>query len=201
MGLTLHYQGKIKDIGQIAVLQQEVQDICETMNWKYRTDAIVFDLPPAVMQQIGMAEYDKVILNGVNFCPHPKSESVNLYFNQQGKLANLLTLNFADTNTDPVAAFSCFTKTQFAGPEIHIAIVKLLKYLDKKYELSIHSEDEGEYWDTLDESRLNNNFERNEVLQDMVMHALEGIELTPTMDPAEILKQIDNYLKRIGEKN
>ena len=201
MGLTLHYQGKINDIGQIEALQQEVQDICETMQWTYQMKTMNFKLPPSIMQHHGIEEYEDMVINGISFSPHPDSEYVQLYFSQQGILVNPLSLIYVDSNTNPLSIISCFTKTQFAGPEIHIAIVKLLKYLDEKYQLSLSVDDEGEYWEHLDKTRLYNNFERSGVLMDMVAHALEGMEDASVMAPAEILKQIENYLRKIGEKN
>lgn len=201
MGLTLHYKGKIEDLHQIEELQKEVQDICETMNWKFRVGDMEFNLPPPVMEHIGMEAYGKVKLSGVGFCPHPESEWVQLYFDQQGSLSNFMTLNLADSNTDPETINWCSTKTQYAGPEIHIAIVKLLDYLNKKYKLSIVARDEGDYWGSFDSSRLYNNFERHSVLQDIVRHALEGRDDRPAVSTSEILKQIDNILKRIGEKS
>jgi len=61
--------------------------------------------------------------------------------------------------------------------------------------------DEGEYWETKDETRLKNNFERNGVLIDMVAHALKGTENAPAMTPFGILKQIENILKKISDRD
>ncbi|NWG28500.1 MAG: hypothetical protein HXY48_08200, partial [Ignavibacteriaceae bacterium] len=47
-----------------------------------------------------------------------------------------------------------FIKTQFAPPEIHIAIVKLLKYLKNKYIANLEVIDEGGYWETEDKELL-----------------------------------------------
>jgi len=199
MGLTFHYQGTIKETKRIAALTEEVKDICDTMDWRYQTRNFEFKLDAYVMEHIGFAGQSKVILRGIMFCPHPDSEWVYLYFTEKGQLTNPATLQFVDTSIDPKLIFSAYTKTQKAGPEIHIALLKLIDYLNKKYELSLEITDEGEYWETRDEVRLKNNFERNGVLIDMVTHALEGTEITPAMTPMGILKQIEDILKKISK--
>ena len=35
MGLTLHYQGRIKDLRHIPELTTEVADICQSLDWPY----------------------------------------------------------------------------------------------------------------------------------------------------------------------
>jgi hypothetical protein len=41
-----------------------------------------------------------------------------------------------------------FIKTQFAPVEIHIAVIKLLKYIQQKYISNLDVYDEGDYWQT-----------------------------------------------------
>ena len=201
MGLTFHYQGTIKEVKRIADLSDEVKDICETMNWRYQNRDFEFKLDKHVMQHIGFENKASIALRGIMFCPHPESEWVYLYFTEKGQLTSPATLQFVDTSIEPEFIFSAFTKTQYAGPEVHIAVLKLLDYLDKKYELSLQITDEGEYWETKDETRLKNNFERNGVLIDMVAHAMEGTETTPAMTPLGILKQIEDILKKISKRD
>ncbi len=201
MGLTFHYQGTIKETERIADLTDEVIDICETMDWRYQTRDFEFKLDPHVLQHIGFENHSRVVLQGIMFCPHPKSEWIYLYFTEKGQLTSPATLQFIDTTIDPEFIFSAFTKTQEAGPEVHIATLKLLDYLNKKYELSLAITDEGEYWETKNETRLKNNFERNGVLNDIVAHALKGAEVTPAMTPLGILKQIEDILKKISKRD
>jgi hypothetical protein len=201
MGLTFHYKGTIQDTKRIVELTEEVKDICETMDWRYQNRNFEFEFDAHILQHLGFEDHSKILLRGIMFCPHPESEWVYLYFTEKGQLTSPATLQFVDTNSDPVLIFSAFTKTQYAGPEIHIAILKLLDYLNKKYNLSLDINDEGEYWETKDETRLKNNFERNGVLIDMVAHALKGTENAPAMTPFGILKQIENILKKISDRD
>jgi len=201
MGLTFHYQGTIKEIKRISELSDEVKDICETMDWRYQNRDFEFKLDTHVMQHIGFENQSSIVVRGIMFCPHPESEWVYLYFTKRGQLTSPATLQFVDISIDPKFIFSAFTKTQYAGPEVHVAVLKLLDYLNRKYELSLQITDEGEYWETKDETRLKNNFERNGMLNDMVAHALEGSEVTPAMTPLGILKQIEDILKKISKRD
>jgi len=46
-----------------------------------------------------------------------------------------------------------FVKTQFAGPDVHIKVVELLRQL-KPFLVTLKIEDEGEYWETNDKKKL-----------------------------------------------
>jgi hypothetical protein len=71
---------------------------------------------------------------GVVLRPHPWSEPVELVF-EGGALRK------------------SWVKTQFAGPETHIAIVELFRALAPSFE-RLTIDDEGQYWDTSDRNRL-----------------------------------------------
>ncbi len=51
-------------------------------------------------------------------------------------------------------------KTQFAGIEVHKAVIKLLKHLKEAYFSEFELSDEGGYWDKLDEEKQNTQFNR-----------------------------------------
>ncbi|MCK6692591.1 MAG: hypothetical protein L6Q97_10870 [Thermoanaerobaculia bacterium] len=67
-------------------------------------------------------------------------------------------------------------KTQFAGPDVHIALVKLLKYLEKKYLDAVEVTDEGDYWETEDRARLEKNFDTLTHFIKVVGDALENYQ-------------------------
>lgn len=47
-----------------------------------------------------------------------------------------------------------YVKTQFAGADVHIKIVELLRQL-KPFLVKLEVEDEGEYWESSDKNKLN----------------------------------------------
>jgi hypothetical protein len=86
-------------------------------------------------------------------------------------------------------------KTQGAGEDIHIALVHLLKYLEKMYFSYIEVNDEGNYWQTMDKAVLREHFGVYNGLMDAVSEFLENAEWTPTDNPNEIVKQLEDLLK------
>ena len=45
-------------------------------------------------------------------------------------------------------------KTQFSGPDIHVWVIGLLKYLKKHYISNLEVSEESEYWETGDRRKL-----------------------------------------------
>jgi hypothetical protein len=136
MGITIHYKGSLRDAALTAELAEEIADICKSMGWQYET--------------VGKDD-----VSGIIFQPHPKCEIVELVFDRKGRLINPLVY----PDDDPALMVEwVHTKTQFAGPDVHIAVVKLLKYLKRKYLTDLEVEDEGEYWTREDRAYLLNKF-------------------------------------------
>ena len=57
-------------------------------------------------------------------------------------------------------------KTQFAGQDAHITLLKFLRYLEAKYFTHFYLVDEGGYWETNDEAVLKAQFEKYEFILD-----------------------------------
>ena len=174
MGLTLYYQGRIKDLRRIPELTTEVADICQSLDWTYHLiDDVETIAAQVVPWEPGEGDPKKVWLRGLFFTP-PGCETAILVFSSSGRLFNLLRLQFADQDDDPEYLYMLHTKTQYAGEDVHIALVTLFKYLEKKYDLELKMSDEGNYWDTLDRSVLNERFEDYRSLIEAVGSALRN---------------------------
>ena len=91
--------------------------------------------------------------------------------------------------------FTACTKTQYAGPEAHIAIIKLLKYISGKYLTNFIVNDEGKYWDTGDEKILYAEFEKYNLLVNMVGEVLSGLQTSPDDTPTSLIEKIEKILK------
>lgn len=92
-----------------------------------------------------------------------------------------------------------FVKTQFAPPDIHISIVKLLRFLQKKYIPDLQVIDEGEYWETGDRDLL---IEKMRFLQnklDQVEQALSTInpDHARLFSPDQLAQLIENKLQNL----
>lgn len=83
-----------------------------------------------------------------------------------------------------------FVKTQFAGYEIHITIILLLKYLEKKYFKNFTVLDEGEFWETGNTGLLIDNFKRYTTLLNSITASLE-------INDRKQGESIEEYFKRI----
>jgi hypothetical protein len=88
-------------------------------------------------------------LNGIVFSPE-NYEPLFFTFAKDGKLYSPVYLKY---NIEPATTIS--VKTQYAGIDAHIAFIKLLKHLSKKYFSEFDLSDEGKYWETDDEKKGN----------------------------------------------
>ena len=123
--LTIHYQGT-SEPQTMRKLISELKLISDELQWKY----FVIDDNKFV---------------GILITIHEKCEPLSLIISKQGRLIHPAWLN--DKNP-PEYAFYVSTKTNFSTVDSHIAIVKLLKYIKRKYIFDLQVTDEGEYYET-----------------------------------------------------
>ncbi len=120
MSVIISYSGWLKRMEDLPALVKEVRKICGRAG---------FD----ISQHSGK-------LSGISFAI-PPGQIVDLTFNNAGRLRRSDPRCFTNDSVFEV----CFG-TQEAGVEIHIFIVKLLKYLGSKYFSSLFVMDWGAYW-------------------------------------------------------
>lgn len=182
MGLSIHYSGTIKDFARINELIAEVADICQSLNWTYHI----------------IKEPNAGQLNGICFSPE-KCEPIFLTFLPGGRMCspvNLMNRDLYEKNgLDAELVYTTSTKTQFAGPDAHIAIIKLLRYLKEKYFSVFELSDEGMYWETVDEKILLSQFAKYEFLLNAVAGALSEMEAIPGETPLSLTDRIEKMLK------
>src|SRR6187200_2635774 len=136
MGLTIFYSGKIRDMRLLPALTEEVMDICDNIHWISGYFNPVPEIP----------------LTGFQFHP-PGSEPIFMTFRNDGMLADPIYFIFRDdpfAPPDPREEFWLSSVTQYAGMNAHMALIKLLKYLSRKYFDSFELIDVSEYWETGD---------------------------------------------------
>lgn len=183
MGLTIYYSGSITSEELLEPLVEAVTDICKSLEW----ESTIFT---------GINDEDQ--LRGICFSPE-KSEPVFLTFIPGGRLCSPTSLMCRDIYDDVRFAkelmFTACTKTQYAGPEAHIAIIKLLKYISGKFLTNFIVKDEGKYWETGDEKILYAEFEKYNLLVNMVGGALSGLHSSPDDTPMSLIEKIEQILK------
>ena len=179
MGLSMHYSGFLRHKKLLDPLIEEVKEVSETLDW---TTYII----------------DDKNLKGISFAPEG-SEPVFLTFNHNNRLLssmNILVKEIYDgVHFDKELMFTTTAKTQYAGPDAHIAILKLLKHISAKYLESFTLSDEGSYWETGDEKILYAQFKKYETALNLVQEALQDFTATPGETVSSLAERIENVLK------
>ncbi len=183
MGLSIHYSGMIRHISLVKPLIEEATDVCKSMQWKY-----------SVITETG----DEGV-NGIVFSPE-NCEPVFLTFLRNRRMCSPINLkyqaSYAADGLDPELVYTTSTKTQYAGPATHIALLKFLKYLKGKYFETFEMDDEGFYWETNDEKILVERFNHYSYLLHAVVEALSGITHEPGETTDSLADRIEDILKK-----
>ncbi len=176
MGLSIHYSGSITDVALIQPLTEEVQDVCTSLNWNYHL-------------------FDDEHFKGICFSPE-ECEPLFLTFTPEGILASPVLWQL---KIEPITTIA--TKTQFAGIEAHIAVIKLLKHVQAKYLASFELFDEGGYWESDDEGVLKKQFDRYNFLLDAVCEGLQNFKAVPGETPESLGNRLERFLKERWKEN
>lgn len=179
MGLSIHYSGTILQADLIKPMTEEVVDICTSLGWRFH-----------------IIEDDEI--SGVVFSPK-ECEPISLTFNQDGRLLspqNILVKDIYDGITlDKELIFTTSTKTQYAGKDVHIAVIKLLKHLSKKYMKDFNLKDEGLYWETDDETVLSDQFNAYDSALKIVSETLQNMSAVPDETIESLAERIERLLR------
>ena len=153
MGVTIHYRGRLNDVGQIDALCDELADIAKAMGWQTMRRDDDWDRPADARLRYtpeGASIEGHLGLKGIQLTPTEDAESLPFFFDAEGNLRSPMTMVLLlDGTLEPGQAWVS-VKTQFASAELHVWIVGLLKYLNKRYLSDLEVSDEGRYWETGD---------------------------------------------------
>ena len=137
MGLSIYYSGQLRDVSLIPAIVEEVIDICDGLQWRCEIFETSIKYP----------------LSGVVFCP-AGSEDIWLTFLSDGCLASPESLYDIIGNRLVLSKDLLITSVvQFAGPDVHMRLIQMLRYLSNKYFRYLNMTDESEYWKTGDPER------------------------------------------------
>jgi hypothetical protein len=193
MGVCINYIGSLNTTDSIFDFIEEIEDICKIMEWKYsiidedwtKKSDVRFIKDPITNQ---MDIQGDVYLKGIIFTP-PDCESMQFLFDIDGKMTDLFQKAFENSSNEYKPKYQ-WTKTQFAGVEVHIALIKLLKYIKSKYIANLEVKDEGEYWEYEDKQRL----EKNMGIINAGIELITGIaENSQSLDI--FLEKLDSWIK------
>jgi hypothetical protein len=187
MGLSINYSGSFNPNASLQEMIEEVKDIAKIYQWKYHIYETSFP------KQTDKEKYDDKIY-GISFKP-PDCETISLEFLSNMRMSSSVHLDFfgnSDNKEYQQYLYLLSVKTQFAGIKIHMLIIHLLKYLEKKYFLNFQVNDEGKYWETSDEDVLKGMFSRYNELLDSVCDGIQNF-------PAKPGESLESYFERLIE--
>ena len=121
------------------------------MNWHYA--CLDEDWSQSANATIEISEQGSQItghlpLKGIVLTLNPKCETLEFLFDSNGNLRDPISMvNISEGTLKPEDVWIS-VKTQYAGPETHIGVIGLLKYLKKLYIPDLEVQDEGGYWET-----------------------------------------------------
>jgi len=137
MGVTIHYEGQLIDEEAFCGLVDVVLKFSDERGWA--TERIESQ-EVTLLRVRDEKEWDYVgPVKGVAIYPHVDCDSICLEFDRDLYLQE-------------------FTKTQFAGAEIHVKVIELLKAI-RPFFRELKIEDEGEYQETGDLQLLRSHIE------------------------------------------
>ncbi|MCG2716110.1 MAG: hypothetical protein L6422_07475 [Candidatus Marinimicrobia bacterium] len=191
MGISVHYKGRINDPvreGNLRLnidrLIDEISDICGDMKWEYtviQKEENDIDHPP---------------IQGIVFSIHEGCEIVGFIFDKKGYLRSPISIPFYEENDNHQLVVS--VKTQFSSPDIHIVLIKLLRYIKSKYIENLEVTDEGEFWETSNKERLKYLFDFLNEKLNMIGDILEGNKnnFSESDSPEQIADKVEELLSK-----
>jgi hypothetical protein len=195
MGLSIHYSGTIKELSQIQILTDELEDICKGLGWKYHIwDGKNFDDAVNKNFTVSKIDFDFTELRGITMIPE-ECEPVDVVFFPTGILCSVIKLKLNDGAANELMVETVSVKTQFAGPDVHKTIIELFIYLQPKYFSAFEMSDESYYWETRDVNKMLQQFARYNFILDKVAAALQNFNSTPNETAALLAERLEEYLK------
>jgi hypothetical protein len=200
MGVTIHYRGRLNDVGQIGRLCDELADIAAAMGWESTRLDDDWEQPADARLQhtsAGAKIVGNLGLKGIWIKPDVEVESLRFCFDRDGNLrCPVGMVSILDGTLKPEDAW-VFVKTQFGPPQIHVWIIGLLKYLKKHYIADLQVSDEGEYWETGDIRILSKRMDFLNKKIEQIAGKLSSTRLgdASNLSPDEIVARIEKLLR------
>ena len=196
MGLSFHYNAIIRDSKHVQELTTEVKDICLSLGWEFQIwplENLAGDNP-----DYRINNYELNDLKGISFTPE-NCETVFLTFLPDNNLVSPVDFILGKELHPYTNDRTLSTKTQFAGIDCHLAIMKLMLYLKEKYFSKLDITDEGQYWETKNEDILKKQFQLYEGYLNAVSDAFSELKSIPGESPASLADRIEQILNTIHQ--
>jgi hypothetical protein len=192
MGLSIHFSGRLHKAEYLPALIEEIKDVSNVYGWKYHIYNAHF--PNDTFENHTSFEN----IYGIDFTP-TNCETISLAFLSNGVMVCPERISFfAHTNNEP-HIYTVSVKTQFAGVFVHQLLIRLFKYLNKKYFENFKFNDESHYWETDNESLMQERFKEYNNLLDNVVLSVQTFPIESGEDMISyfkrLMKHVDNLKK------
>jgi hypothetical protein len=157
MSTTVHYFGKVKNPDSIREIQEELREIAQVSGWSH-------EMVDHVFAQEGEIPVGRLSLRGIRVTLNKNTSPLQMTFDKDGYLSHIY---YEKAPPEPQAKggaaagrrilHQVHTSTHIRSndPDTHIALVKLLDYVKKRYVPNLEVIDNTGYWYSRDESVLN----------------------------------------------
>jgi hypothetical protein len=164
-GVTIHYEGRAADTAAVERVLVAVSDEAKRNGWQSR-DASSTDV--SVKRVIDEKDVPyRGPIRGIVLQPQPECEPIYVQFD-----SNMFMQDFV--------------KTQFAGPQVHVQVVRLLKRIQPLL-ISLKVEDEGEYWESGNKITLEDHLAKVNALMVEMKKSKPGLKGPVTLPSGRIV--------------
>ncbi len=200
MGISIHFRGSINNLADIDQFQVELVKICEVMNWEYHLvneDQTQPFSAKLVHSDLGAKIEGHIPLRGIIIDMDPQNESLRLLFTPEGKLSDFMLEILKHDGTLDKNFDWLSVKTQFGAVSSHVALVKLLRYLQQTYLPDLEVKDEGEYWESGDVEKLmgHRGFLTGKIMQ--LERALANVQFDHEPTTEEVLQKLEEIIEKM----
>jgi hypothetical protein len=164
-GVTIHYEGRAKDAQAVQAILRTVREEAAQRGWQVREAS---DKNASLKRVVN--EKDVLYtgpIAGVVVLPAATSEPMYIQLDSNGFMQD-------------------FVKTQFAGSAVHISVIAFLRKLQPHFE-SLTVEDEGEYWETRDATKLQAHIDKVNSMIDEMKRTKPGLKGPVTLPSGRIV--------------
>ena len=186
MGITIHYRGRLADLGRIEDFEDRLIDFAldiggQAQVWRTWAD----DNPEHRVR-------------GVILGLAPGQESTSLLVSPEGWLIGLTDIEDAENGQLKEPPW-CFVKTQFGPVEGHAALVEMFRALKREFLPDLEVSDGGGYWETRDLPELVRKFSFLQQAIDGLAEGLRHYGLSPEAaeDPSILLRHVERVAEQV----
>jgi len=184
MGLSIYYSGMLRNPDLIDEIITEAADIGDSLHWNITKLPSAPDIP----------------VRGIILQPE-NCDPVWLTFHTNGTLCDPILFSFLLEKETPKeieeAKYVLVTKTQYAGPETHMAIINFIRYLSEKYFSHFELNDDSKYWETGDTDLCRKRLGDGDKVKEILDLAYAEMKTNPDKKD-EICRKLRETLKEEG---